>query len=380
MERGERIGLAVSGGAHAALILSVVLGDWLFSPPPLRDVEIAQVAMMSEAEFQALTAVSSAAPRAAPEAPEMPAAPELSEATPAPAPEQAPPEAVQPLPPDEAVPDDAPDVVALAPPQADVQDAPPNPIVAPVEEPSEQTLPTISPRPRERPADRVAPRPADAPEPDAAPAPDVVAATRPDEAETPVEEPDPAETPAAPEEAGTVLETEENRTDEPVEVASSAPVSSLRPRARPERAAATDEPQEADAVEAALNEALADAATDPQGTGGTGRAAIGPPLTAGETEELIVAVKQCWNLGALSTDALRTVVTVGVTMAPDGTPDDVRFLGAEGGTQDSAAQAFEAGRRAVLRCGARGFPLPPEKYDHWRDIEIVFNPEDMRLR
>ena len=28
----------------------------------------------------------------------------------------------------------------------------------------------------------------------------------------------------------------------------------------------------------------------------------GPPLTAGETEALIVAVKECWNIGALSTD------------------------------------------------------------------------------
>jgi hypothetical protein len=58
----------------------------------------------------------------------------------------------------------------------------------------------------------------------------------------------------------------------------------------------------------------------------------------------------------------------------------VRFLSVEGGTEASAAQAYEAGRRAVLRCGARGFPLPPEKYDHWREIEIVFNPENMRLR
>ena len=42
--------------------------------------------------------------------------------------------------------------------------------------------------------------------------------------------------------------------------------------------------------------------------------------------------------------------------------------------------AFEAARRAVLRCQRGGFDLPIEKYDHWRDIEMTFNPEKMRRR
>ena len=45
-----------------------------------------------------------------------------------------------------------------------------------------------------------------------------------------------------------------------------------------------------------------------------------------------------------------------------------------------ARQAFEAARRAIIRCGAQGFDLPREKYDHWRDIEMVFNPEKMRIK
>lgn len=374
MERGERIGLTVSGGAHAALILWVAVGDILFRAPADRTVEIAQVAMITEAEFQALTA---AAPvTTAPTAPTAPVAPQTAEAAPAPAPEEAPPEPLQPDRPDAAEPDSAPDVIALAPPQAEVQDAPPNPIVAPVEEPSEQTLPTISPRPRERPAPRVAPVPAEAPAPDAAPAPDVVAAAEPDRARDPALAP--PQDAAAPDEAGTVLETEENRTEEPVEAASAAPLSSLRPRARPERPAAAEPVPEADPVAAALAEALSDSGT----VNAPPAAAAGPPLTAGETEALIVSVKNCWNVGALSTDGLRTVVTLGVTLTPDGRPDaaSIRLLGAEGGTEASTRQAFETGRRAILRCGANGFPLPAEKYDHWRDIEIVFNPERMRLR
>lgn len=394
MERAERIGLAVSGGAHAALILWVAVGDWLFSAPEPQDVEIAEVAMISGAEFDALVAAAAAAPRTTPSAPAAPTPPAATEAAPAPAPETAANVPPQPAPPEEAAPDDAPDVIALAPPQAEVQDAPPNPILAPVIEPSEQRLPEISLRPRERPAQRVAPTPAEAPAPDAAPAPDTLAATRPEESTDPVEvPPDPVQE-AAPEEAGTVIETEENRTEEPVEVASAAPQSSIRPRARPDRQpepetpaapavtpaapAADPAPEPEDAIAAAVAAAVAEGAAE--GTGGTGTAPVGPPLTSGERDALIVAVKQCWNLGALSSDALRTVVTVGVRMTPEGRVESVRQISTEGGTEASTKQAYEAARRAVERCGQRGFPLPPEKYDHWRDIEIVFNPESMRLR
>jgi hypothetical protein len=33
-----------------------------------------------------------------------------------------------------------------------------------------------------------------------------------------------------------------------------------------------------------------------------------------------------------------------------------------------------------LRCGANGYGLPVESYDHWRQVEISFNPDGMRLR
>ena len=105
-------------------------------------------------------------------------------------------------------------------------------------------------------------------------------------------------------------------------------------------------------------------------------------MTGGEKDALVVAVKQCWNVGALSTDALRTIVTVSVAMSPDGRPDSgsIRMVSYDGGNEASARQAFEAGRRAILRCAGDGYPLPREKYEQWKVIEIVFNPEKMRLR
>ena len=41
---------------------------------------------------------------------------------------------------------------------------------------------------------------------------------------------------------------------------------------------------------------------------------------------------------------------------------------------------YEAARRAIIRCGAKGFQLPPEKYEQWRNIEMEFNPERMRIK
>ena len=46
----------------------------------------------------------------------------------------------------------------------------------------------------------------------------------------------------------------------------------------------------------------------------------------------------------------------------------------------AAQQAFEAARRAIIRCGVSGFDLPAEKYDQWQEIEMTFNPEQMRIK
>jgi outer membrane biosynthesis protein TonB len=92
MERSERIGMMVSGGAHAGAILWLLIGGVFFShdmPPP---VATAEVSLMSQSEFDAMVA---AAPKATTEAPPQPSLPEpaATEPTPPsaePAPEPAP--------------------------------------------------------------------------------------------------------------------------------------------------------------------------------------------------------------------------------------------------------------------------------------------------
>ena len=106
------------------------------------------------------------------------------------------------------------------------------------------------------------------------------------------------------------------------------------------------------------------------------------PLTSGEKSDMIFAVAQCWSVGSLSTEALATTVVVGVQMTEEAKPivSSIRMLSFSGGSDRAAQQAFQAARRAIIRCGASGYGLPKEKYGQWREIELTFNPERMRIR
>ncbi|WP_415183505.1 cell envelope biogenesis protein TolA [Phaeovulum sp.] len=394
MNRADKIGTGISAGLHLGLIVWVAFGGYWFKPKAHDPVQMTEVAVMSQSQFDAMVA-------AAPKASDQPAAemvmPEApAEVAPAPTPE---PEVTQPpqaeaLPTPEPTPEPQPDLTDLTtPPVADVTDTPPIQPMPPVEEPSQTVLTQISPRPKPKPAPRVAPTPAEAPAPDARVSDTAMTETKPEETPDPAPVVEPPKEEAAPPETTTEIVTEATETTDKPE--SSAPATSARPKARPKKPAPADKPTEtakpaqpakpqSDSVNDALAEALAGdpAPSQAEGSGGVGRAASGPPMTSGEKDALIVDVKACWNVGALSTEALRTVVTLSVKMNPDGTPDinSIRQIGYEGGSEASAKQAYEAGRRAIVRCGSDGFPLPADKYDQWREIEIVFNPEKMRMK
>jgi hypothetical protein len=254
-----------------------------------------------------------------------------------------------------------------------------------------------------RPVERVAPEPVEAPDPEAR-TDDVLreAATPDAPAEKVVEE---AQEATAPEEATTQIVTEATeapkasptqsarpparRPTPPAPQVAEAPVETPKPEApkpatpkpetpKPEAPKPTPEPTtDKDAVAAALAEAMGE--TDAPATPA---APSGPPLSAGEKESLRVAVSSCWNVGSLSSEALRTTVVVSVAMNQDGTPqtNSIKMTSSSGGSQGAANQAFEAARRAIIRCGARGYQLPVEKFGQWQNIEMTFNPERMRIK
>ena len=350
-------GTLISAFAHAGLLVWALVGG-VFRSEPLPFEEF-QVSVISGAEFAALTA-----PQDAP-APEVIApvavAPDVTEA---PTPE-ATPEAPVETPPAPAAetpppPDPPPAVPEAVPPEPVVEEAPPEP-PAPPETVLAPPNPDMRPQPRAAP--RVAPDPVAPPPPEADVA-DIAQDAVTDSGEAPSQQEEQEAT--APEEATTEIVTE---AEEP----SGAPVASVRPRGRPERPQPATPPAQ-DAIADAVAGAVADA-----GAQEAAAAPAGPPLTEGEREVLRLAVANCWNVGALSSEALAVTVVVGFSMSPDGRPvsGSLQMLSADGGSGDAVTRAYEAARRAILRCGTRGYDLPADKYEQWKEIEITFNPERM---
>ena len=107
-----------------------------------------------------------------------------------------------------------------------------------------------------------------------------------------------------------------------------------------------------------------------------------PPLTVRELEAFGLAVGNCWSAGSLSTSARATKVVVAFAMHRNGVPDtaSIRMVDFVDGSEADAAEAFEAARHAIIRCGTQGFRLPIEKYDWWREVEVTFNAEGMQFR
>ncbi|HMO73626.1 MAG TPA: cell envelope integrity protein TolA, partial [Paracoccaceae bacterium] len=154
-----------------------------------------------------------------------------------------------------------------------------------------------------------------------------------------------------------------------------------RPRHTPRPQAPPRGPADT-AVEDAIAAAVAAAAAEATATAAPAApsAPAGPPMTAGEKDNLRRAIGSCWNLGTASTEAMNTTVTVLVAMVQDARPTSVTLMSSTGGSEAGTRSAFDAARRAILRCSSNGLPLPPEKYDQWREIVMDFNPQGMRMR
>lgn len=387
MDTGQK----VSAAGHVGLILWVALFDVFGAPESESKIPVADVSIISAQDFAALSNPVPAPPAPAPEP------------APAPAPLPVPEPAPEPEP--EPVPTPQPEPEPITPP---APIAPPPPIEAPQPVAPPATGAIFSPapnagadmRPRPRPVDRVAPQPVEAPPEDAVVDMAAQPATSPDQsASTP--QPEPERTQTAPPEATTEIVTEATETDDTsIERASAAPVVSPRPRPRPAQPVPAPEPVQTAAVapepdpepvQPAEPAALPDTSSDVDDALADVLAGLSDPapatpsggsLSPSQADALRLAIQSCWNVGALSTDALLVTVTVGFTLTPSAMPEQgtIRVVSASGGSEAAISQAFETARRAIIRCAGDGYGLPADQYDAWRDVEITFNPEGMRLR
>ena len=363
-------GTIISGIGHAGLIVWLIIG-WGFGAEPL-DIQTMDVSVISGEEFDQMRARTTPQPGAAnPEAP----VPPVVDETPPPPPnleepaQTAPPPEPVTVPESETPPPPPPppletDVADVLPPAPAVPDAPPPaPDLEVSDEPSPPQAPTVASELNQPPP------------PDAEVADVVRDAVTPDETAT-ADVATQEQTATAPEETTTAIVIEDL-----------APTTSVRPATRPSRPAPTPvaQPQTAqtdpepteqapaeDDVAAALEAALA-AAEAPA-------VPAGPPMTGAERDSFRVAVNRCWNVDPGSV-AARVTVEVGFGLDREGRVlgNEVRLISSDG---DSSATntAFEAARRAILRCQSSGYQLPADKYDQWQDVVITFDPSGMRLR
>ncbi|MGL5011876.1 MAG: hypothetical protein ACRC6I_18545, partial [Paracoccaceae bacterium] len=132
----------------------------------------------------------------------------------------------------------------------------------------------------------------------------------------------------------------------------------------------------ADVVADVVNEESPEEPTD---GGGTTRS-LGESLNAAEENGLANAINRCWDLGAASTAALNVSVTLLITLDQNSVPTDVEVLETSGDTPAAIDAARRAAMRAVRDCGRNGLGLPPEKYETWKEIEVVFDPRGAQLR
>lgn len=97
--------------------------------------------------------------------------------------------------------------------------------------------------------------------------------------------------------------------------------------------------------------------------------------TTSEIDAIRHAIEQCWNVPAGARDAENLVVAIRVWVNPDGMVRDARL------DQDQARlnephfrTAAESAMRAVLNPRCQPLPIPPKKYDQFKNLVLEFNP------
>lgn len=380
-----RTGAGISGGGHVALIGLAIFSGALFGAKPQPPVNIAEVTLMSGAEFEAAL---SAAPEFSLDQPPAPEAPNpgeeradvtLAETDAAPTTQAAPAapdapargEAVQPVP-------DQPVDASIA----DVGERPAGPAAPEAETlvASSESSPEIAPAATTATAPAPAPRPAPPKIEDTTPEPPPVAAVEPQPEPAPTPEPEPV---AEPEPAPVVAEAEPVEEVEPEKLNDTtvpAPKLSPPPPTKPRELA-----------EAKKAERLARPSQTPETTGATKQAEApsggGTTQTVGELsfrdrDALRVGIRGYFSppTGLQNADSLAVKIRIEVSEAGKITAGPE--LLEPSGRLDAAHDAlYRAGVRALKKAEAAGVfaKLPRDRYDRWRNMNVTFTPREIQF-
>jgi hypothetical protein len=153
-----------------------------------------------------------------------------------------------------------------------------------------------------------------------------------------------------------------------------------RPKRRPadiaERAAQAKATKQAAKPAAKPSEKTAES---PKKAASQTSAPVGPPLSFGEKDGLRIAIQECWNVPAGVARAEDLAVTLSAELDVQGkVVSNPKLVSPSLGSRPEIKQAYEAARRAILRC--QPYSLPKEKFARWRFIEVLFNPRKMVVK
>ena len=161
---------------------------------------------------------------------------------------------------------------------------------------------------------------------------------------------------------------EQDTVEEKKKISGDNLISSLRPKRRPRY---IQEPNfetksESKIIESAISEAIQSSAS---------QNSLSNPLTETETDNLQAAIQACWlrDPGSLAEDVQLTVF---MSLDRNGrvNPTSIQVVEISGGDEDAQKVAFRRAKIAIISCGKNGYKLPPNKYELWREIEVVFDP------
>lgn len=105
---------------------------------------------------------------------------------------------------------------------------------------------------------------------------------------------------------------------------------------------------------------------------------IGDTLTATQIDLIRQTIRKCWHFPAGLKDADTLVVDIQMELDPNGYVKKAKIVDQKRMQSDSAFRtAAENAYRAVLDPECNPLPLPKEKYEEWKDLELSFNPKDL---
>ena len=110
------------------------------------------------------------------------------------------------------------------------------------------------------------------------------------------------------------------------------------------------------------------------------QAAADAAMEATSIVTLSQVIGPMWNIGSLSTEAMRVTVTMRVQFSEDQKVLSVEMVEFTGGPAEAAQQAFEAAKRALFRGASMGLGLPADEYDSWKTMLITFDTSQGRIR